>query len=89
MYRKIIALLLALGISALAFAGQAVNINSASAEELAEALHGVGDAKAEAIVEYREQNGPFENPDELVAVKGIGMRTLDRNRDLVKLGDDS
>lgn len=89
MYRKVIALALAMGISALAWAGPSVNINTASADELAAALHGIGQAKAEAIVEYRDQNGPFEHLDELVNVRGVGMRTVDENRDRVTLGDDA
>lgn len=88
MYRKILALALAFGISTLALAAGSVNINTATAEEISEALNGIGPAKAEAIVEYREQNGPFQHLDELVNVKGIGMRTVDQNRDVVEFGDD-
>ncbi len=68
-----------------AMAGQAVNVNAASAEEIASSLDGVGQVKAERIVAYRETNGKFEHPDELVNVKGIGLRTIDRNRDFIKL----
>ncbi len=68
-----------------AFAGEPVNVNTADAEELAAALDGVGLSKAEAIVAYRETNGPFEHIDELVNVKGIGIRTVDRNRDNIQL----
>ena len=67
-------------------AAEQVNINSATAEEIAEALNGVGLSKAEKIVEYREQNGPFVHIDELVNVKGIGLRTVDKNRDAIVLG---
>lgn len=77
----LIALVLALGVAGMGFAVETVDINTASVEELADALHGVGLSKAEAIVAYREANGPFTNPDELVNVRGIGMRTVDRNRD--------
>ncbi len=70
-------------------AAQTVNINKASAEELAEALNGVGLSKAEKIVEYRQQNGPFEHIDQLVNVKGIGLRTVDRNRDVISLQDST
>ncbi len=58
-----------------------VNLNTADAEALAEALDGVGPAKAQAIVAYREANGPFKSVDELVKVKGIGLKTVERNRD--------
>jgi len=57
-----------------------VNINSALAEELAEKLSGVGPAKAHAIVTYRQLHGPFKTVDELTRVKGIGPRTLEKNR---------
>jgi competence protein ComEA len=58
-----------------------VNINIASAEELAENLKGVGPKKAMAIVEYREANGPFYTPEELINVKGIGPKTLEKNKE--------
>jgi competence protein ComEA len=62
-----------------------IDINSAPAAELAEALQGVGLRKAEAIVRYREQFGPFESVEELAEVKGIGAATLERNRALIRL----
>ncbi|HEB98652.1 MAG TPA: helix-hairpin-helix domain-containing protein [Thiotrichales bacterium] len=67
--------------SGMALGGGGVDINTASAEELAEALQGVGPSKAEAIVAYRKQNGPFRSVDELVEVKGIGEATIEANRD--------
>lgn len=71
-----------------AWAQQPVNVNAASAEELAEALKGVGLSKATAIIEYRDQNGPFKHVDELVNVKGIGIRTVDINREYILLKDE-
>lgn len=62
-----------------------VNVNSASADALAELLTGVGPKKAEAIVAYREANGPFKVVDDLLNVKGIGQATLDKNRDRISL----
>ena len=56
-----------------------VNINEANAEELAESLVGVGPKKAMAIIGYRKANGPFYSPEELVNVKGIGPKTLEKN----------
>lgn len=64
---------------AFALAGP-VNINSADAEKISAELNGIGLAKANAIVEYREKHGPFRNADELSLVKGIGERTVDVNR---------
>ncbi|MGK7296713.1 MAG: ComEA family DNA-binding protein [Candidatus Wenzhouxiangella sp. M2_3B_020] len=80
-----LALFLVLGLNAAALAAEPVDVNTATAEQLAEALNGVGEAKAEAIVEYREANGPFEHIDELVNVRGIGMATVDKNRDMIRL----
>ncbi len=57
-----------------------VNINSANAAELAENLKGVGPKKAQAIVKYREENGPFFSANELMNVKGIGPKTVEKNR---------
>ncbi len=57
-----------------------VNINTASAEELAESLKGVGMSKAQAIVEYRKANGSFENAGDIVHVKGIGNSTYEKNK---------
>ena len=68
-----------------AWAAQPVNVNTASAEEIAEALKGVGLSKAEAIVSYRSENGEFKHVDELVNVKGIGIRTVDINREYIRL----
>lgn len=53
-----------------------VNVNTADAAAIAEALSGVGPAKAEAIVAYREANGPFKTAEDLLNVKGIGEGTL-------------
>ncbi len=89
MTKLITSLLLTLLVSLPLFAADPVNINAASAEEIAAALNGVGISKAEKIVEYRELNGPFVHVDELVNVKGIGLRTVDKNRDAILLGDDS
>lgn len=66
--------------STLAFAGT-VNINTADAESLSRELTGVGEKKAMAIIEYREQNGPFKSADELTFVKGIGDITVEKNRE--------
>jgi competence protein ComEA len=63
----------------LAFAGQ-VNVNTADAETIASELNGVGLSKAKAIVEYRTKHGPFRSVDDLSLVKGIGERTVDKNR---------
>jgi competence protein ComEA len=61
-----------------------VDINTADAKTLARELQGVGMAKAEAIVSYREKNGPFKSADELAKVKGIGKKLVDQNKTNLK-----
>jgi competence protein ComEA len=73
----------ALLFSPLSMAAEPVDINTASAAEIATALNGVGPAKAEAIVAYREANGPFVSVDQLTDVKGIGTATVEKNRDQI------
>jgi len=63
-----------------------LDINTASAQQLAANLKGVGVAKAAAIIAYREAHGPFRKVDDLAKVKGIGMRIVDINRDHLVLG---
>ncbi|NOX75182.1 MAG: competence protein ComEA [Gammaproteobacteria bacterium] len=57
-----------------------VDVNSADAAALAAQMTGVGLAKAEAIVAYRDTHGPFKTVDELIKVKGIGPQTVEKNR---------
>jgi len=63
----------------------AVSINTASAEELAQVINGVGLKKAQAIVSYREEYGPFKELDQLQEVPGIGSALVERNRARIKL----
>jgi len=80
--KKIVQTLIALAFVVCVAIAQAapVDINAASAEEISQALAGIGIKKAEAIVAYRTQNGKFKSVDELVAVKGIGEKTIEKNR---------
>lgn len=73
-------------IAANAFAGEVVNLNTADAEALSRVLVNVGPAKAQAIVAYREQNGPFKSVEELANVRGIGLATVERNIDRMSVG---
>ena len=59
--------------------GTRVSLNSASAEELAHAMNGVGLKKAQAIVSYREEYGPFKSVDDLQQVPGMGSSLVERN----------
>jgi competence protein ComEA len=69
-----------LAVSPMAF-GEPVDINTADAATLAKELNGVGEAKAQAIVAYREQHGPFQSVEELAMVDGIGEKTLAANKE--------
>ena len=74
-------LALALLLPLAAPAASPVNINTADKETLVTAISGVGEKKAEAIIEYREQHGPFKSVDEITKIKGIGQGILDKNRE--------
>jgi competence protein ComEA len=62
-----------------------VDVNSADAETISAELKGVGITKATAIVEYREEHGPFASRSDLVQVKGIGEKTIEMNADNILL----
>lgn len=64
---------------------QAVSINQADAQTLADTLKGVGLKKAEAIVAWRQQNGKFTKLEQLLEVKGIGEKTLALNKGKIRL----
>lgn len=57
-----------------------VDINQADVETLSRVMDGIGPKKAQAIIDYRNEHGPFHTIDELTRVKGIGAGTLSRNR---------
>ena len=64
-----------------------VNVNTADAESISAELKGVGLAKAHAIIDYRAENGAFEAPEELLKVKGIGLRVLEDNSGNLRVKD--
>lgn len=76
---KMLITLVAILFSSITFAGP-VNINAASADEIAAALNGVGSIKAQAIVEHRTTNGDFSNADQIVNVTGIGTAIYKKNK---------
>jgi competence protein ComEA len=81
LFQRILFTLLLLALPA--FACAQVDINHADAKTLAQSLDGVGLAKAEAIVAYRKANGPFQRVEDLTKVDGIGMKTVDANREAI------
>lgn len=66
-----------------------VNVNTADAEALAEALDGVGLSRARSIVEWRETHGPFQDPYDLVQVRGISERIVKINEQRIRVSDNS
>jgi competence protein ComEA len=64
-----------------------VNINEADAATLAESLTGVGPATSQEIVSYREENGLFATPEDLMQVNGIGPKTFENNKEDILVED--
>lgn len=86
MFKKTLcALALCLAMALPALAATPVNVNAADAQTIAASLDGIGMSKAEAIVAWRKAHGPFKSVDDLGNVKGIGAKTLSRNRDAIRL----
>ena len=65
---------------------QKVNINTADAAAIDQALINVGPSKAAAIVAYRKEHGAFRSADQLAEVKGIGLKTVEKNRERIVIG---
>ena len=76
-------LILSLALVGAAIAGETVNINTADAATIDRVLLNVGPAKAQAIVDYRKANGAFKSAEQLAMVKGIGLKTVEKNRDRI------
>jgi len=83
---KIISIVVFFTLSHSAFA---VDINTATAQELAQELFGIGPVKAQRIVKYREKIGGFRSIGQLIEVKGIGPKTLERNKDKLEISTKS
>ena len=75
-------ILLSFSSMSMALEGEKININTASIEELVQ-LERIGPVYAQRIVDYREQNGPFERPEDIKKVRGIGQKTWEANRDVI------
>lgn len=77
---------LSLALMGSAFAAEKVNVNTADAATLDRVLVNVGPTKAEAIVAYRKAHGPFRSAEQLAQVDGIGLKTVEKNREMIVIG---
>lgn len=68
-------------------AADLININVASVAEIARALPGIGPQKAQRIVDWRNTHGPFQSREQLLDIKGIGPKTLEKIEGFYHLGD--
>jgi competence protein ComEA len=82
--KKLILLLSLFAVNAIA---APVNINTADAKTISEALSGIGMKKAEAIVKYRTEKGLFKTAEDLANVAGIGEKTVEKNKNDILLSD--
>jgi len=82
-----IVVLLSLAVVTGAYAGdiEKININTATAEQLTQ-LKGIGASHAAGIIAYREKNGPFQKPEDLMQVPRIGRKTFEKNEALIVVG---
>ena len=79
----LVTFLVGLGIGPAMAQGQVkVNINKASVDELS-TLKRIGPSYAQRIVDYRKQNGPFEKPEDIMKVRGIGIKTFEANKNFI------
>lgn len=72
-------------VPSLLIAGEMININTAGKESLM-TIKGIGEKRAEAIISWREKNGPFNSVDDLAGISGIGKSIIDDNRDSLTVG---
>jgi competence protein ComEA len=78
----VVAVMIALVSVSLAQDEEKININKASSVELTQ-LKRIGPKLSERIVEYREKHGPFERPEAIMQVRGIGPKTFELNKDRI------
>ncbi len=67
---------------------ETININTADKETLMSTIKGVGEKRADAIIAYREDHGPFKSIEELANVRGVGPSIVESNMDNLSLKDE-
>ncbi|MGH8030862.1 MAG: ComEA family DNA-binding protein [Luteimonas sp.] len=87
--KTLFALLLSLALAGSALAIEKVNINTADAAAIDRVLVNIGPTKADAIVAYRKSNGAYKSVEQLAMVKGVGLKTIEKNRDRIEIGNAS
>jgi competence protein ComEA len=86
MFKRLFVVLVAcLAFAGVAFAGAAVDLNTATEAQL-KTVKGIGPVKAKAVVDYRAKNGPFKSVDDLEKVQGFGKKTVESVRSQVTVG---
>jgi competence protein ComEA len=83
---QVIFVSLFLSLASLSLQAAPVDINTADAKAISKVMKGVGIKKAEDIVAYRKKHGDFKSVDDLVKVKGIGKKTISKNRKHIMVG---
>jgi len=79
-----LAAMLAFSGVAFSYSTQEVNINTADAQSIAESLNGIGLKKAEAIVAWRTEHGNFSDVSSIDQIKGIGLKTVEKNKEFIQ-----
>lgn len=87
MMKRLVSLVV-LCLAGIGLACAAVNINTATVEQL-DAVKGIGASKAKAIVDYRNKNGPFKSVDDLKNVKGFGEKSVNKLRPELSVSGDT
>lgn len=76
--------MLAFSGAAFSYTAEKININTADAQTIAKNLNGIGLKKAEAIVVWRTEHGSFSEVSGIDQVKGVGQKTVEKNKDYIK-----
>jgi competence protein ComEA len=77
-----VALMMSWAVPVIAADMKKVNINKATQQELM-SLNGIGEKIATRIVKFRTEKGPFQKPEDIMMVKGIGQKMFDKNKELI------